>query len=102
MHDELRANLFWIAIAKFDHFREFVARIDVQKREGNSPGVEGFLRQPQHHRGILPDGIEHHWAGKLRYRLAKDVNALRLQYLKMSELPFRHVESCFQSVPQRR
>jgi len=79
VHDQLDADFARVAVAKLDHFRKFVARVDVQQRKRNFPRIEGLLRQAQHHRRIFSDGIQHHRARKFRRRLAKNLDALRLQ-----------------------
>ncbi len=79
VYDQLDADFARVAVAKLDHFRKFVARVDVQQGKRNFPRIESFLRQTQHHRRIFSDGIQHHRPRKLRRRLAKNLDALRLQ-----------------------
>ena len=45
----------------------------------NGAGIEGLLRQAQHHGRIFADGVQHHRLFELSRHLAKDVNALRLE-----------------------
>ena len=93
VHDQFRADLPRVAVAKLDHLRKFVAGVDVQQRKRNFPRKESLLRQPQHHRGIFADGIQHHRPRKLRHRLAQDVDALRLQRPEVIDLLRRQERS---------
>ena len=49
-----------VPVAELDHLAELVGRVDVQQRERNRPGIERLLRQPQQHRRVLADRVEHH------------------------------------------
>ena len=40
MNDELEAEFGGVAVAEFDHLAEFVAGVDVEKREWDRAGVE--------------------------------------------------------------
>ena len=52
---------------------------------GILPGIEGLLRQPHHHRGVLADGIQHHRALELRGHFADDVDALGFEGAQMGQ-----------------
>jgi len=56
--------------------------------KGGRAGVEGLYRQPQHHRRILADGIEHHRAFALGGDLPQDVDALGFQPLEVRQHAF--------------
>ncbi len=92
VHDQFRADFARVGIAKLDHLRKLVAGVDVQQRKRNLPGKESLLRQPQHHRGILADRIEHHRPRKFRHRFPQNIDALRLQALEVVQ-PLRSGES---------
>ena len=77
--DQPRADLPRVPVAELDHLAELVGRVDVQQRERNRPGVERLLRQPQQHRRVLADRIEHHRPLELGDHLAHDVDALGLE-----------------------
>ena len=74
-----------IASRKAQHLREFEARIDMQQRKRNRRRIERLLRQPQHHRRVFADGVEHHRPLKLRGHFAQDVDALRLKQAQMAQ-----------------
>ena len=74
------------SIAEADHFGELVAGVDVEEREGDVAGIEGLLRQAQHHRGVLADGVEHHRVPELGRDFAQDVDALGLEQLQVAEV----------------
>ena len=82
---QLRAHRAGHRIAEGDHLGEFEARIDMQQRKGNRRGIKGLLRQPQHHRRVLADGVKHHRPLELAGHLAQDVDALRLQQAQMAQ-----------------
>jgi hypothetical protein len=84
-HQQLRADGACHRIAERQHLRELESGIDVQQREGNRSGKEGFLSQPQHHGRIFADGVQHHRPLELRRNLAKDVDALRLQQAQVTQ-----------------
>ena len=83
VNDQFRADRRYEPIAELDHFTKLIRRIDVQQREGNSAGEEGFLGQPHHHGGVLPDRIQHHGFLKLSRYFANDVNALSFEQVQM-------------------
>jgi len=83
MHNQFRAYMLGVPIAKLNHLWKFVTGIDVQQRERYLPREKCFLRQPQHYRGILPDGIKHHRPRKLRRCLAQNVDTLRFERFQM-------------------
>ncbi len=66
-------------VAELDHLLEFVGGIDMQEGEGKGAGVERFLRQTDHHRGVLADGVEHHWPLEFGGDFSYDVNAFGFQ-----------------------
>ena len=74
-----------IAIAELDHLAELVGGVDVQQRERNRARIERLLREPQHHRGVLADGVEHHRPLEFGDHLAQDVDALGLERAQMIE-----------------
>jgi len=82
--DQVEAEFGGVAITKLDHFLEFVAGIDVQKREGNGAGKEGFLREAQQDGGIFADGIKQDGALAFGDNFAHDVNALRFELLEVT------------------
>jgi hypothetical protein len=79
MNDQLRADFARIGITKLDHFGELVACIDVQERKRYLAGIEGLLRQPQHHRGVLADRIQHDRTREFGCGFPQDVDAFGLQ-----------------------
>ena len=74
-----------ISSRKVSISRELEAGIDMQQREGNRAGIEGLLRQAQHDRGILADGVEHHGPLKFGGHFAQDVDALGLKQTEMAQ-----------------
>ena len=68
-----------VAVAELDHLAELVGRVDVQQRERNRARIERLLRQPQQHRRVLADRVEHHRPLELGDHLAHDVDALGLE-----------------------
>jgi hypothetical protein len=79
VHNQLGSQLLRIAVAKFDHFWEFVTGIHVQKGKRDFPRKKRFLCQPQHHRGIFANGIKHCRTRKLFHGFAQNIDALRFQ-----------------------
>ena len=84
--DEPRADLLGHPVAELDHLAELVGGVDVEQRKRNRTGVERLLRQPQQHRRVLADRIEHHRPFELGHDLAHDVDALGFQGAQMVEL----------------
>ena len=78
---QLEAELGGVAVAKFDHFAELVAGVDVKQRERDGRGIEGLLRQAQHDGGVFADGVEHDRVLELGRDFTEDVDALRLEEL---------------------
>ena len=72
-----------VAIAELDHLAELVGGVDVQQRKRNRPRVERLLRQPQQHRRVLADRVQHHRPLELGDHLAHDVDALGLERPQM-------------------
>ena len=72
-------------VAEVEHFAELEAGVDVQEREGNGPGEEGFLGKAQHDRGVFADGVEHDGALELACNLAQNVDAFGFEQLQMRE-----------------
>ena len=91
MDDEFRAEFLGEVVAEFDHFLELVGRVDVQQREGKFAGVESLLREADHDRGVLADGVEHHRFGKFGDDLPHNVYAFGFQRAKMAESTRIHV-----------
>ncbi len=81
--DEPRPDFRRIAIAELDHLAELVGGVDVKQRKRNRPGIERLLRQPQQHRGVLADGIQHDRPLELRHHLAHDVNGFGFEGAQM-------------------
>ena len=81
--DQPRADLGGVAIAELDHLAELVGGVDVQQRERDRARIERLLRQPQQHRRVLADRIEHHRPLELGDHLAHDVDALGLERREM-------------------
>ena len=77
--DQPRADVSGVPVPELDHLAELVSRVDVQQRERNWPGIERLLRQPQQHRRVLADRVEHHRPFELRDHLPDDVDALGLE-----------------------
>src|ERR1700759_2654620 len=94
MDDQLRADFLRVRIAKGNHLRELVTRIDVKQRKWNLAGAERLLREPQHHRRIFADRIHHHGMRKHRHRFAQNVDSLGLELSKMAP-----TFSCSQRLP---
>ncbi len=85
--DQPRADLRGVPVAELDHLAELVGGVDVQQRERNRPGIERLLRQPQQHRRVLADRVEHHRPLELGDHLAHDVDALGLERAQMVQAP---------------
>ena len=84
VNDELETELGRVSVAKFEHFAEFVARIDVEKGKWNGPRVESLLREPEEYGGVFADGIEEDRALALGSHLAHDVDAFGLKLAQMA------------------
>src|SRR5205823_691329 len=56
-----------------------------QERKRRLARMEGLERQPQHHRAVLPDRVQHHGSLGLRDDLAHDVDAFGLQALEVRQ-----------------
>ena len=74
VNDQPRSDVTDEIVAERDHFMELVCRVDVQQRKRNLARVESLLRQPDHHRRVLPDGVKHDGPGGLRNHLAQNVD----------------------------
>ena len=85
VHDQPHAHLFGVPVAEVDHLLELVGRVDVEQREGNRPRVERLLREPQQHRGVLADRVEHHRPLELGDHFPEDVHAFRLEHAQVIE-----------------
>jgi hypothetical protein len=83
--EQFHAGILRGLVAQVVHCLELPGRIDMEERKGRGRGVEGLLRQVQHHGGILADRIEHHRLFSLGDDLAHDVDAFGLQPLQMGE-----------------
>jgi hypothetical protein len=83
--DQVHAAFTRHTLAHLVHRPELPRRVDVQQREGRLGRVKGLLRQPQHHRRVLADGIEHHRPLALGDNLAEDLDALGFETLQMGE-----------------
>ena len=70
-------------VAELDHLPELPARVHVQQRERDGPGMKGFLGEAQHHRGILADRVQHPRVLELRCDFPDDVDALGFELLQM-------------------
>ena len=77
--DQPRADLGGVPVAELDHLAELVGRVDVQERKRDRARIERLLRQPQQHRRVLADRIEHHRPLELGDHLAHDVDAFGLE-----------------------
>src|SRR5438105_5259562 len=81
--DEAGADALGHLVPERDHFLELVRGVDVQERKRDRSGVERFLREAQHARRVLADGIEHHRALELGHDLAEDLDAFGLEGAQM-------------------
>jgi len=81
-------NFFRVRIAEGKSFREFVARVDMEQRNGILPDWKAFLCQPEHDGKNPCQSNRHHGIRKLGYGFAQDVNALALQVLRDGFSPF--------------
>ncbi len=57
MHQQLKALIAGLRIAKLDHLAEFPCRIDMQERKWRWRRIECLHRQMQHHRRVLAHRI---------------------------------------------
>lgn len=55
----------------------------MEQRKWGRDGIEGFLCQPQHDRGVFANGIEHYRSRELSHHLTQDLDALRFQLFEM-------------------
>ncbi len=83
--DQFQTQPLRLLVAKADHLPEFPGGIDMHQRKRRLTGIKGFQRQLQHHRGILPDRVQHHRLLELGGHLANDVNAFGFELLQMSQ-----------------
>ncbi len=82
-HQQLRAHLARHLVAEGEHLANLKPVSMCSSGKGIGAGIKGLLRQPQHHRRILADGVEHHRPLELRRHLAQNMNALRLKQAQM-------------------
>ena len=83
-HQQPLAEFGGAHVAEGDHFIEVVAGVDVQQRERELAGAEGFFRQPQQDDGILAAGEEQHRVGAFAGDFAQNVDGLRFQPVEMA------------------
>jgi hypothetical protein len=83
---EVEAEALGGLFSERDHVPKLPGRVDVKKRERGNRRKEGLHRQVQHHRAVLPDGIEHDRSLAFGDDLAHDVDAFPFEALKIGEL----------------
>jgi hypothetical protein len=84
-HQQFRAHAPRHLIAEAEHLGKLEAGVNMQQRKRNRRRVKRLLRQPQHHRRVLADGVKHHRPLELRGYLAQDMDAFRLEKAKVAE-----------------
>ena len=84
-HQQLRTNRACHFIAECKHLGELEAGVDMQQRKRNRAGKKRLLRQAQHHRRVLADGVKHHGPLEFRSHFAQNMNALGLQQAQVAE-----------------
>jgi Amidohydrolase family len=85
MNDQIDVQLACPPIAEFDHLAKLPRRVDVQEREWHSRRKEGLHRQMEHGGGVFASGVQHHRVARLRRRLAKDIDRLRLENVEVGQ-----------------
>ena len=96
VHNQLRADLGRVAIAKLDHLAKLVGGIDMQQRERDRRRMKSLLGQPQQDRRILADGVQHHRPLELGRHLAHNVDAFGFEQTEMAKLG--HHEQCSRAI----
>ena len=81
-HDEIQLVMLRRPIAKLEHFRKFVRRIDMQHRKRNA-AKKCLHRQPNKDIGVLPHRPRHRDIFKRVKRLAKNEHALVLEMVEV-------------------
>src|SRR5579872_4952576 len=74
-------------IAERDHLFKFVGSIHVQQWKWDGAGVECLLRQANHYRRILTDGVEHYRPLKFGGNFTNNLDALGFQCLQVADFP---------------
>src|SRR6266516_3549169 len=82
-NDEIEVVVLGGPLAKLQHLRKFIRRVDVQDRKGNL-SKKGFAREPDKNVRILPHRPRHGDVFEGVVRLAKNENALVLELIEMS------------------
>jgi hypothetical protein len=80
INDQGPVVVYGVIIAEFDHLREFPFGIYMHKRKRYFDGIERFLGQSNHYRGVFSDGIEHHRIFEFGSYLADDVDGFGFQF----------------------
>ena len=76
-------------VAVLDHVAELPTGVHVQQRKRNGRRMKGLLRQTQHHRRVLTNGVKHHWLLELGGHLTHDVDAFGFQQPQVAKLGHR-------------
>ena len=85
VHDQLETQLGARPVAELDHLPELVRRVHVQQRPRRLGRIKRLQRQPQHHRRVLADRVQHHRPREFGRDFSQDVNAFRFERLQISE-----------------
>jgi hypothetical protein len=81
--DQPRTDLRAKPVPELDHFPELIGCIDVQQGKRNRSGMKRLLGQPDHHRGVLADGVQHHRTLEFGGDFPYDVNTFGFQLTEM-------------------
>ena len=68
-------NFFHLGIAKTDHFLELPGGVYVHEWKRQFTWVERLASQMQHHRRVLPNGVQHDRVVEFRSNFPDDMDA---------------------------
>src|SRR5690349_16707085 len=88
-HDKIEIVMFRRPLAKLEHFREFVSRVDMQDGKRNT-SEESLACKPDENVRVLPHRPRHGDVLERVIRLAKNKNALVLEFVEMCASYPRH------------
>src|SRR5262249_45100655 len=98
VNNQTHADFFAEPVAKFDHFFEFVAGVDMKKWKWHRPGVESLAGQMDKNTGVLTDRIEQYGIAELRNGFPQDINRFAFKLAKMRPV-FVHVSKSVETQP---
>src|SRR5690554_2646009 len=87
VYQQFQAERPGLLITEGDHLTKLPGSIDMQKWERWLSGIKRLHSQVQHHGRILANRVQHYRIVELGCDLTNEVDAFRLQLLKVGHLP---------------